>query len=248
MSFFTKTRDLISPECTERHSGGIVFKESLLYYLKYLIVSFAIIIAVLMLSDLLGLDIKNVNSWKGIGTEKAVNTLLLSAFLGPVLEECIFRLWISFRRGHIFISLFVIAYVILTKCLPNGHNVYIGTIQSDYFEFPLLKTLLSSAFASCIFLFKEEHLQRFFSKYGRAFILASVIVFALLHLTNMRCAWYIYPFLICMCLPQFVLGVSVTNLRLRIGFWAAVLFHCATNLITIFLSSGDKILEALKLL
>ena len=239
---------MISPERVGTRPGGIVLKESVLFYLKYIIISFAIIVLVLILSSALGIEIQNVNSLKGSKPDSVLYSVVMMSIIGPLMEESIFRLWNSFRREHMMISLFVITYVLLTKCIPHGHHVAIGAVQSDYFEFPILKAALSLAAASSMLLIKETRLRNFASEHGRVIILVSIIVFALLHLTNARCEWYVYPFLVCMCLPQFILGVSVTNLRLNIGFWAGYAFHCVINLITVLLSSGDKIAEVLQIL
>lgn len=247
MSIFSKTLEMISPERAGTRPGGVVLKESVLFYLKYIIISFAIIVLVLILSSALGIEIQNVNSLKGTKTDGVLYSVAMMTIIGPLMEESIFRLWNSFRREHIMISLFVITYVLLNKCIPHGHHVTIGAVQSDYFEFPILKAALSLAAASSMLLIKETRLRDFAGKHGRDIILISIIVFALLHLTNARCEWYVYPFLVCMCLPQFILGVSVTNLRLNIGFWAGFAFHCVINLITVLLSSGDKIVEQLRM-
>ena len=247
MSILSKTLEIISPERVGARPGGIVLKESVLFYLKYIIISFAIIVLVLILSSALGIEIQNVNSLKGTRSENYLYSVVMMSIIGPLMEESIFRLWNSFRREHMMISLFVITYVLLTKCIPHGHHVAIGAVQSDYFEFPILKAALSLAAASSMLLIKEKQLRDFASKHGRVIILVSIIVFALLHLTNARCEWYVYPFLVCMCLPQFILGVSVTDLRLNIGFWTGFAFHCVINLITVLLSSGDKIAEVLQI-
>ena len=243
MSFIRKALEMISPGRVGTRPAGIVLKESIVFYLKYIIISFAIIVLLLILSRVLGIEIQNVNSLKGTKSERFIYSVVLMTIIGPLMEESIFRLWNSFRREHVMISLFVISYILLTKCIPHGHNVVVGSIQSDYFEFPILKFVLSLVTASSMLLIKETRLRNFASNYGHIIILISIIVFALLHLTNVRCDWYVYPFLVCMCLPQFILGVSVTNLRLNIGFWAGCVFHCVINLITILLSSGDKIAE-----
>ena len=240
MSFITKTLEMISPGHAQTRPGEMsVLKESVLYYLKYMAIAFAIIVFMLVVSNLLGLDIKNVNSIKEGSPKGVLYTIVLMVLIGPLLEESIFRLWFSFRREHIFISLFTFVYVILTKCLRHAHDVSIGSIQSDYFEHLIAKIIVSALIAGCIFLFNNVRIHSFANKYGSRLILFSVIIFALLHLTNVRCAWYVYPFLICMCLPQFILGVSVTHIRLHIGFWPAYAFHCFVNSITLLVSLGD---------
>jgi hypothetical protein len=129
---------------------------------------------------------------------------------------------------------------------PINGNVSVFGFQWGYFEHPVLKTIIAGTLSSAVFLIKKDSLDSFAKKYGKILILGSVILFSLLHITNIRCAWYIYPFMIFMCLPQFVLGISVTNLRLNIGFWAGVLFHCAINFAAITITDGDKILQLLK--
>ena len=228
---------MTTPGRGQSRSRRSVLKESILFYLQYILISFAVIVFVLALCKVLNIEIQNVNSLKGDQSEDILHSIALMAFVGPCVEEVIFRLWHSFRREHIMLSMFVIAYTLLTKCLPHSHDVFIGSVQSDFFELPVLKTSLSLVLAASCFLVNTEWLHGFTSKYGRAMIISSIIIFALLHLTNIRCAWYLYPFLVCMCLPQFILGVSATNLRLNVGFWAGLAFHCAVNLVTILIQN-----------
>jgi len=67
------------------------------------------------------------------------------------------------------------------------------------------------------------------------------MIFAILHLTNVRCDWYVYPFVVVMCFPQLTLGLTVTYLRIRRGFMAGLFFHCFINFSSVVLSHLNDI-------
>lgn len=235
---FTQIKRMTSPCNTDDCTGRVVLKNGLKFFIKYFILSFFIVLIVLVVCSISGLDIKNVMSsqeFKNGVHNNPISSYIRIILITPLIEEIIFRLWQSFKKLHIGISTFVISYVILSLfILPHTHNGYIGSIQSVYFEHVFVKTAISTLMASSIFFINQNKLSSFKDKYGHVTILISVFLFALGHLTNVRCEWYIYPFIIIMCIPQLVLGTTATYFRLRIGFFAGVLLHCLNNLITSF--------------
>ena len=237
---------MTAPERTPKCSGVVTLKESVLYYIKYMVLSYIIIVLVLLLLKILNFNVDNVNSLKNQANSYLLYNVILIVFIGPFVEETIFRLWHSFKKRQIFFSLFTVIYCGLTKViLPHNHDIFIGKIQSDYFEYPVLKIVLSLLVAASVFLLNDLRLKIIAKKYGKSLILISISIFALLHLTNIRCDWYLYPFLICMCIPQFIMGVSITNIRLNIGFVWGLLFHCAINMLTVLLSDMKLLFEVL---
>jgi len=223
---------MISPERTNMRSGEII-KESIVFYIKYFLIALLVVIAVLALSHLLNIELKTAASTKGLEGSSLFNKLLWITLIGPLIEEILFRLWLSFKREHIAVFSFLLTYVLLNKLLPHDHTVSIGSYQSVYFEHPVIKAVCSTVAACSIFLIKEGTISSFAKRYGKILIISSVLLFALVHLTNARCEWYAYPLALCMCLPQLILGISLTNLRLNIGYWAAVIFHSVVNILAV---------------
>lgn len=246
--FFLNIRTITSPERPHAGSGGKVLKEGLVFYIKYMAFAFCVIVLVLAVSRLLGIEIKNVmstDSHREQVQDKLIFWLLQLSLFGPLIEEIIFRLWLSFRRGHIAVSVFVLSYVILTLSIPHAHDVYVGSVQSDYFEHVLLKVTISVLLSLCILFISQERIDNITAHRKHQIILVSLFAFALLHLGNARCAWYIYPLMTIMCLPQLILGTTVTYYRLHRKFATGLIFHCMVNLATAMISYKDFIMEGL---
>lgn len=223
----------------------IIFS-GILFYLKYIIIAFVVIALVLLIIRLTGIEVEHIGSSKEFKDSFRSNILcglFEICLLGPLLEELLFRLWLTFKRSHILISTFVLLYALLTLCiLPHTHECCLFGFQSDYFEKPILKCLISSILSSPILLIKKDRLESFKGKYGQWLIYFSVLCFALVHITNLRCDWYMYPFLVIMCLPQLVIGTTITYYRLNIGFLTGLLFHIIINFIPTFISYHSEIL------
>ena len=223
----------------------VIFR-GLVFYLKYITIAFFVIALVLLITKLTGIELENIGSSKEFKDSFRSNILcglLEICLFGPALEEIIFRLWLTLRRSHVIISLFVIVYALLTLCLlPHTHECYLFGFQSDYFEHPLLKCGISLAFVSPVFFIKKNRFESFRAKYGQYLVYFSVLCFALVHITNIRCAWYLYPFMIIMCLPQLVMGTTITYYRLNIGFISGLIFHIIINFIPTFISYHSEII------
>lgn len=222
----------------------IVFR-GLVFYLKYIVIAFFVIALVLLITRLTGIEVENIGSSKEFKDSFRSNILcglFEICLFGPFLEELLFRLWLTFKRSHILISAFVLFYALLTLCiLPHTHECFLFGFQSDYFEKPIIKCLISLILSSPILFIKKDRLESFKGKYGQWLVYFSVLCFALGHITNINCEWYIYPFLIIMCLPQLVMGTTITYYRLNIGFFAGFLFHIIINFIPTFISYHSEI-------
>ena len=223
----------------------VIFK-GLVFYLKYMAVAFVVIALVLLVTRLTGIEVENIGNTKGF-KDYVRNNVVCGVFeiclFAPFLEELMFRFWLTFKRFHIFTSLFVILYALLTVCiLPHTHNSYIFGFQSDYFEYPLLKFCISFILVFPILFINKNKLETFKDKYGQWLVYFSILCFAIVHLTNIRCVWYLYPFLVIMCLPQLVMGITITYYRLNIGFLAGLTFHIIINFIPTFISYHSEII------
>ena len=223
-------------------------KEGLVFYIKYMVFAFGVIVLVLVVSRLGGIELNNVMSTASHREQVRDNLLfwlLQLSLFGPLIEEVLFRLWLSFKRGHIAISVFVLSYVILTLSLPHAHDVYVGSVKSNYFEHVLLKMTISALLSLCVLFISQERLDKITERRKHQVILVSLCAFALLHLGNIRCAWYLYPLMTIMCLPQLILGTTITHYRLHRNFATGLIFHCVVNLATVLVSYKGFIIERL---
>lgn len=243
LDFLNSISDMASLQCNNNCKREAIFRKGISFYIKYTILSFLFVFIILLIVNLCHLDFQNTMASDTV--KIAVKTDLLTNMLcmclaGPVLEEIIFRLWLSFNRFQIAISLFFISYVILTIFIFKHDND--GSLRlHQYTESVGLKSIFSITLASPIALLKDSDLNGIKKKYGRAICLFSILTFALIHATNVSCSWFLIPLAILVCLPQLVLGTTITYFRINMGFGYGLLFHCAVNTIITCISYSKEI-------
>ncbi|MCH4251858.1 MAG: CPBP family glutamic-type intramembrane protease [Prevotella sp.] len=202
---------------------------------------------ILIICSMYGCPIKNIMASSsfnaGISAHIFLGLLLISV-LGPLFEESIFRLWLSFKRIHIFISLFILLYILIGICIPSEKQTFLhGLAKVSYFTGYSYKLPLSILLSSSVFLLSQKSLDRIKEKFGHYFIVLSIIVFATLHISNMSFEWFLLPVAFLCCLPQFVLGLTVTYYRINLGFFYGLIFHALWNFSLTFIN--DFLLAAL---
>jgi len=159
--------------------------------------------------------------------------ILYVSLIGPVIEEIIFRLPLSFKRKHIAVA-FGCALVLLAKALPtlNQQNLSINILARLILfvlgYFALLKSLPQNITPN--------------KRAQKGFILSSIIIFGLLHTFNYApFQWgiiFIYPLYV---IPQLFMGWFLTYVRFKNGFFWGVALHVLINSITILIQSAYKI-------
>jgi hypothetical protein len=137
--------------------------------------------------------------------------VLYISLIGPVIEEVIFRLPLSFKRRHIAIA-FGFALVLLARVIPGlgQQNLIINILaRAALFVvgyFALLKSLPQNTTPN--------------KRAQKGFIVASIIIFGLLHTFNFAPFQlgiiYIYPLYV---LPQLFMGWFLTYIRFKNGFF-----------------------------
>jgi hypothetical protein len=155
--------------------------------------------------------------------------------LGPLLEETVFRLPLSFRKIHIAIGFAVAVFLLIisvpiTKTL--GLNLRICVI------------LLKLAIPVGIFFIIKKLLPaniKLNEKAKKWLIITSMCLFGLMHIFNYSpLQWpiiWIYPIYV---LPQFFMGWLMTYVRLKNGFIWGIALHCIINTGSMLLSPSFK--------
>lgn len=148
----------------------------------------------------------------------------------PFIEEVGFRLWLAPNLLFLFISF--VAVTVQFAPVP-----FAGWLKGAGLEAiaPGVKIgfyLLLGAGIVLFFWLRERRGHRyadFFNRNVGFYFYLSAIVFGLIHLTNYIDAgpWWYGPILV---LPQLIGGLTFGYLRIRCGFWYAVLAHTLTNL------------------
>jgi hypothetical protein len=194
-----------------------------------------------------GYPIKNIlasNSFNANISAHIFLGLLLISVLVPLLEESIFRLWLSFKRIHVFISLFIVFYILIGICIPSEKQIFLhGLAKVSYFTGYSYKLPLSILLSSSVFLVSQKNLDRIKEEYGHDLVVLSVIVFSALHITNMNFVWILLPAALLCCLPQLISGLVMTYYRINLGFFYGLIFHALWNFSLTFIN--DFLLAAL---
>jgi hypothetical protein len=160
--------------------------------------------------------------FKKIGLVKA---LVYICLIGPVLEETVFRLPLSFKKIHIAISI-AIAVFLLSNVLPfiKNLNLSIGLSYSLLIRIPFIALI----YFFCMKLIPDK--LSFRPKGKKIVIIISICLFGLLHIANfIPLQWgllWIYPVYV---LPQLLMGWGLTYVRFKNGFIWGIALHCLIN-------------------
>lgn len=151
---------------------------------------------------------------------------LLLAFVvvgAPVIEEILFRGWLSGRAGHVLAVLGIVAGLIalmgagamapgMTGGLVGAGGVVLGLIVA----------------AVVLWIFRGRPAMGFFQRHFGWFYYAAALAFAALHLTNFAAAGAsaaVLPLVI----PQFVLALLLGYLRVNYGLATSMALHMMHN-------------------
>jgi hypothetical protein len=161
--------------------------------------------------------------------------LVYIALIGPIIEETVFRLPLSFKRTHIAISV-AFAFFIFGSQLPGNHalNIEFG----KWFIFVIrVGITLGLFFTVRRFLPVDIQLS---DRAKKSFIILSICLFGLIHISNFSpLQWpilWIYPLYV---LPQIFMGWLITYIRFKNGFIWGIMLHCLINSVVMLFLSGD---------
>lgn len=151
------------------------------------------------------------------GIEFTPVIVLLVVVVAPVLEELVFRGWLSGRPG------------VLLALLALGLGAAgFGAVHATQ---PLagFAVLVGGAVAAiaALVLLRRRAAMGWFAAFFPLFYWISVIAFALVHLWNFDEGSLLI--LLPLVLPQFILGMLLGYVRVQVGLWAAILLHAAHN-------------------
>jgi membrane protease YdiL (CAAX protease family) len=203
-----------------------IFKTLLIFFGLLILSLIPAKILLLLISHFYSFDLFKTQKNNFLSVADGLKLLIILTLLTPILEEIMFRLWLSFKKPHIILSLTVIFSLLLNTF--NNNDVSTQKINVLFFENLFIAVLLGIIIGYIIFL---KPLELFFTRNFKFFYWISCIGFGLIHISNyqplqMNIFW-IYPFLV---LPQIISGFFFGYFRVKKGFFVALLFHCLVNL------------------
>lgn len=166
----------------------------------------------------------NPETAKGFGS--TTHILLTAYIVAPLLEECIFRLGLSFKRWQIALAAASIPAYILWQHFNSltivSTSIYVVTITAIY----LLVYCLTS----------DIYFEKLKKSFYIPLIWLSAIAFGLLHLiafTNH--SLLLLPYMLCVILVPFFAGCAITYYRINLGFWWGLGLHIFNNIPALFI-------------
>lgn len=196
--------------------------------LSLLFVYFIIFLCVIFIIFPLDILITNVFHFESIrglikqGQEKIVNyPFYLVVFLGPFVEELLFRL--ALRLGKLNVAVFLGIFI---------YFIFGGPISKfDIYNIYYLYLILISLTVSVISYFYLSIKNIIFLEQKKCWlIIFSIVLFGLIHIYNIKILhWQLilfYPFFV---LPQMIMGYFITILRLKYGFFWGLSLHVLIN-------------------
>lgn len=155
----------------------------------------------------------------GIMENGLMEALITAVIMAPLLEEPIFRLILKFSRGRWNVSIFLLS---LTMFFFSKYLAIAFLIA-----WAIIGIKLNDRYFYSRFLFG-------FLKYKKHLFWIIVLLFGFVHLSNFdldMIYYYHYPLAV---LPQLIAGVIFGIVRIRFGFWYAVLIHATNNAVAVF--------------
>ena len=152
--------------------------------------------------------------------------------LGPLIEETIFRLPLSFKKQHIAIA-FGCALLLFVKSVPYINHldltsaIMVRVVLFGLGYFTLIKLLPANTYLN--------------KRMQTSFIVLSILLFGLMHIFNYApMQWviiFMYPFFI---IPQLVIGWTLTYIRFKSGFFWSVALHSLINSVSVLIMLSVK--------
>lgn len=150
-----------------------------------------------------------------------VYVLLTIVIAAPLLEECIFRLGLSFKRWQIVLAGASIPAYILWQHIQSV------TITSA----ALYIAAVAGVFAGLYFLTSDSFWASQKRIYYHQCIWLSAIAFGLIHLIAFsQYDLMLIPYMLCVINVPFLAGCAITYYRVNLGFWWGVALHIFNNL------------------
>lgn len=145
------------------------------------------------------------------------NSRISIVLIAPLIEEIAFRLNLSFKKIHILISLPVLSIIFLSVLLKDLEYIL------------LLKIIIPACLFILLWFISQEFLDQCRHEFGKQAVIIILLLFAFAHINNFNIHYNYLPVYFLLCLPQLVMGITFSYLRLNISFTAAVLMHICVN-------------------
>lgn len=210
----------------ENHSKKWIVGYGLLFWLVTRLVSFGLVMGCVAIYNAFGMNPEDMTKFTGDPeTAKSLGTpiyvFITACLIAPLLEECIFRLGLSFKRWQVALAAAAIPAYILWQ---RSATLSVSSMQN--YSLAILGT-----FSVVYFLTSDSFWKKLKSMYYRPMIWLSAIAFGLMHLIAFsNYSLTLLPYMLCLVSVPFFAGCAITYYRVNLGFWWGVGLHIFNNL------------------
>ena len=208
------------------HTKKWIAGYGLLFCLAGSVLSLLLIIVCIAVYESFGIEPESITRFAGNSvTSKRIcptlYTLSSACIVTPLLQECIFRLGLSFRRWQVALAVASIPIYLLWMRL--GHLTL--EVTSKY------ALIVVAAFTTVYYGSTDSFWKELKQRFHEAAIWISSISYGLMFLAYFSSySFLLIPYMLCVVLIPFIGGCTITYYRINLGFWYGVLFHIFNNL------------------
>lgn len=210
----------------ELHSKKWIIGYGLLFWLVTRILAISLVACSTWIYSLFGIDPEQLTRFSGDPTTvKAIFStgyaVLMLLLIAPLLEECIFRLGLSFKKWQIAVSITAIPAYIMFQ----------GIGRMSPLTEAILATIALSAFCAVYFLTSQSVWDAIRHRYFKPMIWITSIAFGLMHLIAFSTFDIVLiPYMLCFISIQFFGGCAIAYYRVNLGFLWGVALHIFNNI------------------
>ena len=210
----------------ENHSKKWIVGYGLLFWLVSRLVAFGLVMGCVAIYNTYGLNPEEMTKFSGDPeTAKSLGTpiyvFITVCLIAPLLEECIFRLGLSFKRWQVALAAAAIpTYILWQRFIILSVSSVVTYSVAIIGVFCLIYFLTSNSF------WKEQK-----TMYYKPMIWLTAIGFGLIHLIAFsNYSLTLLPYMLCLVSVPFFAGCAITYYRVNLGFWWGVGLHIFNNL------------------
>ncbi|MDO4320469.1 MAG: hypothetical protein Q4C34_07825 [Bacteroidales bacterium] len=208
------------------HSKKWIIGYGLLFWLVSRIVAMCLVVGCIAIYNSVGIDPETATRFSGDPETAAtlgswLYILLTVSLVAPVLEECIFRLGLSFRRVHVALAAASVPAYFLWQSL--GFLTVVSAI--------IYVGIIAAVFSLIYFLTTDSFWQKQKARHLRSAIWITAIGFGLIHLIAFSdYSLALLPYMLCVVTVPLFAGFAITYYRINLGFGWGVGMHIFNNI------------------
>lgn len=205
------------------HSVRWIVVYGMLFWLITRIIAVVLLFVCVTIYSYYGINPEELTKFAGMpdSLHHSFYIIITMVLMAPLIEECIFRLGLSFKRWHIALS---------ASAIP-AYVAWQGLMYRECWITALWLVAAMIIFCAIYFLTNDRICSELKDKFLRIMIWISALAFGLVHLIAFSdYSFELIPYMLCVILVPLFGGFAITYYRVNLGFWWGVGLHIFNNL------------------